>query len=59
MKSLTEIQDQIESYRIEIEEIVRVKEHCASMKWWGVVAELKKVENIRNRVKRLLESLIA
>lgn len=58
MKTKAEISNQIDSYKAEIEELARVRDHCANQKWWGVVAEIKKVENIRNRDKRLLESLI-
>jgi len=59
MKTKTEIQTQINDYQLDIEELVRIREHCANQKWWSVVAELKKVENIRSRDKRQLEAIIA
>jgi hypothetical protein len=59
MKTKAEIQTAIDNYKAEIEELVSIREHCASMKWWSVVAEIKKVENIRARDKRQLEGIIA
>lgn len=59
MKTKEEIQTQVEDYKAELDELARIREHCATMKWWSVVAELKKVENIRNRDKRQLEAILA
>lgn len=58
MKTVDEINEKIANYKSELEEIIRVKEHCASMKWWPVVTELKKLENVRNRDKRQLEAIL-
>lgn len=58
MKTESEIAVEIKKYSDEIEEMQRIREHCASWKWWSVVAELKKVENVRSRDKRQLEAIL-
>ena len=58
MKTKSEIQEKITNYSAELDELERVKEHCASMGWWSIVNEIKKLVNIRNRDKRLLEDII-
>jgi hypothetical protein len=59
MKTKVEIQTVIAEYKAELDELGRVREHCAQMKWWSIVSEIKKVENIRSRDKRQLEAILA
>jgi hypothetical protein len=58
MKTEKELVDQVTNYNKEIDELTDLQDHCATMKWWSIVAEIKKVIGLRKRDIRQVEGIL-
>ena len=58
MKTEKELVDQMTNYNKEIGELTDLQNHCATMKWWSIVAEIKKVIGRRKRDIRQIEGIL-
>ncbi len=59
MIKVEELKEKIAKAESELEEIAKVREHCADNGWWSIVTACKGLISIKNRELTLFKNMLS